>query len=86
MAPDLALVLAVAAVGLSGDPVAQSWSIGGSYTPILPLTTAGGIINAHNKLEGDASFARVSPTVSSTGSIISANCRYRETHTSTVGK
>lgn len=60
MSPDLALVLAVAAVALSGDPVAQSWSIGGSYTPTLLLTSAGGIINAHNKLEGDASFARVS--------------------------
>jgi hypothetical protein len=59
MAPDLALVLAVAAVGLVGDPVAQSWSIGGRYTPVLPLTTAAGILGGHNKLEGDASFGRV---------------------------
>ena len=59
MAPDLALVLAVAAVGLVGDPVAQSWSIGGKYTPVLPLTTAAGILGGHNKLEGDASFGRV---------------------------
>jgi hypothetical protein len=60
MAPDLALVLAVAAVGLVGDPVAQSWSIGGKYSPVLPLTTAAGILGGHNKLEGDASFGRVS--------------------------
>jgi hypothetical protein len=59
MAPDLALVLAVAAVGLVGDPVAQSWSIGGKYSPVLPLTTAAGILGGHNKLEGDASFGRV---------------------------
>jgi hypothetical protein len=59
MAPDLALVLAVAAVALIGDPVAQTWSIGGSYYPVLPLTSAAGIIGAHNKLEGDASFGRV---------------------------
>jgi len=58
MAPDLALVLAVAAVGLVGDPVAQSWSIGGRYSPVLPLTTAAGILGGHNKLEGDASFGR----------------------------
>jgi hypothetical protein len=60
MAPDLALALAVAAVGLIGDPVAQTWSIGGSYSPILPLTSAAGILGAHNSLEGDASFGRVS--------------------------
>jgi len=60
MAPDLALALAVAAVALVGDPVAQTWSIGGSYSPILPLTSASGILGGHNKLEGDASFGRVS--------------------------
>ena len=59
MAPDLALVLAVAAVALVGDPVSQSWSIGGRYTPVLPLTSAAGILGGHNKLEGDASFGRV---------------------------
>jgi len=73
MAPDLALALAVAAVGLIGDPVAQTWSIGGSYSPILPLTSAAGILGAHNSLEGDASFGRVSPPMHVTRTLLITN-------------
>lgn len=60
MAPDLSLFLAVVSIALSGDPVAGTWSIGSGFTPVLPLTTAGGLVSTHNKYEGDASFGRVS--------------------------
>jgi len=59
MAPDLSLFLAVVSVGLSGDPVTGTWSIGSGFTPTLPLTSAGGLVSTHNKYEGDASFGRV---------------------------
>jgi hypothetical protein len=61
MAPDLSFFLAVVSVGLSGDPVTGTWSIGSGFTPALPLTSAGGLVSTHNKYEGDASFGRVSP-------------------------
>lgn len=65
MAPDLALILAVISVALSGDPIATTWSIGGPYSPTLPLFPAGGIYSTHNKYEGDASIVRVSLSHSS---------------------
>lgn len=58
MAPDLALFLAVVSIALAGDPVSGRWSIGGSFTPTLPLFPATGIAGTHNAYEGDASIVR----------------------------
>ncbi|EME41910.1 hypothetical protein DOTSEDRAFT_135330 [Dothistroma septosporum NZE10] len=58
MAPDLAGFLAILGVGLAGDPLSDTWSIGGMYTPSVPLFPARGIIGTHNKYEGDASIMR----------------------------
>jgi hypothetical protein len=59
MAPDLSLLLAVIAVALSGDPIKSTWSIGGAFSPTLPIYSATGILGTHNQYEGDASFVRV---------------------------
>ncbi|KAF2212834.1 hypothetical protein CERZMDRAFT_111854 [Cercospora zeae-maydis SCOH1-5] len=60
MSPDLSLFLAVLSVGISGDPVAGTWSIGGEYRPTVPLLTgrASGIASTHNQYESDASIVR----------------------------
>ncbi|CZT17407.1 uncharacterized protein RCC_03241 [Ramularia collo-cygni] len=68
MNEDLSLALAVISVALAGDIVTQTWSIGGEYSPALPLggllglgSLLGkprGIIGTHNKYEGDASIVR----------------------------
>ncbi|KAM3416821.1 hypothetical protein BST61_g8412 [Cercospora zeina] len=58
MAPDLAGFLAILAVGIAGDPLTQTWSIGTGFTPSLPLFPARGILGTHNKYEGDASIMR----------------------------
>jgi hypothetical protein len=60
MSPDLALFLAVVSIALAGDPVSGRWSIGGSFTPTLPIFPATGIAGTHNQYEGDASIVRVS--------------------------
>jgi hypothetical protein len=60
MAPDLALFLAVVSIALAGDPVAEKWSIGSSFTPFVPFFTPKGVVGTHNKYEGDASIVRVS--------------------------
>jgi hypothetical protein len=52
--------LATVAVATSGDPVTTQWSIGGAFTPSLPISQARGIIGTHNKYENDASIVRVS--------------------------
>lgn len=84
MAPDLSLFLAVVSVGLSGDPVTGTWSIGSGFTPALPLTTAGGLVSTHNKYEGDASFGRVCPSLIDPVGLRIANQRSRAMLTSTV--
>ena len=60
MSPDLALVLAVLSIGICGDPIAGTWSIGtgqpGSLGLLGPPT---GIVGTHNRYEGDASIVRV---------------------------
>ena len=60
MAPDLALALAVISVGLAGDPLTQTWSIGGSFPASLPLLqgTPKGIVGTHNKYENDGSIVK----------------------------
>ncbi|KAF2133888.1 Cloroperoxidase [Dothidotthia symphoricarpi CBS 119687] len=58
MSPDLATVLAVIATALSGDPIGGTWSIGGAYSPTVPIFPAGGIVSTHNKYENDASIVR----------------------------
>lgn len=59
---EFAAALSVVAIALTGDPVAQTWSIGGSYPPALLsglLTNPEGISHSHNAYESDASPARV---------------------------
>ncbi|KAF2827504.1 Cloroperoxidase [Ophiobolus disseminans] len=58
MAPDLALFLAVVSIALAGDPVSGRWSIGGKFTPTIPLFKATGLVGTHNAYEGDASIIR----------------------------
>jgi hypothetical protein len=60
MLPDLALFLAVVPTALAGDPVTGRWSIGGSFTPTLPIFPATGFVGTHNQSEGDSSTVRVS--------------------------
>lgn len=60
MSPELATTLAVISIALSGDPVSGRWSIGGKFTPTIPIFSANGIVGTHNKYEGDASIVRVS--------------------------
>lgn len=67
MGVDLSAFLAAIAIATSGDPVAQTWSIGDGFTPTLPLFPAGGILSTHNKYEGDASIMRVSLFLCSAG-------------------
>ncbi|KAF1930036.1 uncharacterized protein M421DRAFT_59563 [Didymella exigua CBS 183.55] len=58
MSPDLALLLAVVSTALAGDPVSNRWSIGGRFTPTIPIFPANGIAGTHNQYEGDASIVR----------------------------
>lgn len=58
MDPTLALVLSVIAIAYSGDPLTTRWSIGGSFSPAVPLFPANGIVSTHNQYEGDASIVR----------------------------
>lgn len=61
MSPELALALAVIAIGISGDPVAGTWSIGGAFPGAVGLLgTPTGIVGTHTRYEGDASIVRVS--------------------------
>lgn len=61
MSPDLAGFLAAYAIIFEGDPITQTWSIGGP--PPFPdntgvLGAAPGISYSHNNYEGDSSIAR----------------------------
>jgi len=58
MSPDLAIFLAVLSIGIAGDPVAGTWSIGGEYPTTLGLFRATGIAGTHNQYESDASIVR----------------------------
>jgi hypothetical protein len=58
MSPDLAIFLAIVSIGLAGDPVAGTWSIGGEYPTRLGLFRASGIAGTHNQYESDASIVR----------------------------
>lgn len=61
--PEFAAALAAVAVTLVGDPIAQTWSIGGPYPASLLgalLSNPEGISRSHNAYESDASPARVS--------------------------
>ncbi|KAI9651489.1 MAG: hypothetical protein M1831_000806 [Alyxoria varia] len=56
-----AAALAVIAIALTGDPTGQTWSIGGSYRPLLLgnlLANPTGISGSHNTYEADASPGR----------------------------
>ena len=55
MSPDLAAFLAIVSVALAGDPVTETWSIGGAFPNTLPFP-ANGILGTHNQYEGDASI------------------------------
>lgn len=59
---EFAAALSVIAIALTGDPVAETWSIGGPYTGALGglQGTPEGISFSHNAYESDASPARVS--------------------------
>lgn len=60
MSADLALVLAVISIAISGDPIAGTWSIGGGFNPAIGLLgKPSGILGTHNRYEGDASIVRV---------------------------
>jgi hypothetical protein len=63
MGADLAGFLAILAVGISGDPLTETWSIGTGFTPVDGVT-ARGIAGTHNKYEGDSSVMRVCLLVS----------------------
>ncbi|KAI9152269.1 Dothistromin biosynthesis peroxidase dotB [Paramyrothecium foliicola] len=55
---DAGTVLSLYATLVSGDPITQTWSIGGPPPPILGLPVLGpgnGLSGSHNKFEGDAS-------------------------------
>lgn len=43
MSPELSLVLAVIAIAFAGDPASNRWSIGGRFTPTIPIFPANGI-------------------------------------------
>ncbi|KAF2658637.1 Cloroperoxidase [Lophiostoma macrostomum CBS 122681] len=57
---EFAAALAVIAITLTGDPLSQTWSIGGPFTPLLGglLSTPEGISFSHNAYESDASVVR----------------------------
>ena len=60
---DFSAALAAIAVTLVGDPIAQTWSIGGPYAASLGgllFSNPEGISWSHNAYESDASPARVS--------------------------
>jgi hypothetical protein len=57
--------LVVIAIALTGDPTAGTWSIGGGFSPGIPivdglLTNPEGISFSHNTYESDASIVRAS--------------------------
>lgn len=59
MAPDLSGALAVLSIAICGDPIAETWSIGGAYPGSLALLgQPQGILGTHNRYEGDASIVR----------------------------
>jgi hypothetical protein len=59
MDPEFAAFLAVVGIVFDGDPLAETWSIGGPYRGTLGLLgTPEGISYSHNKYEGDSSATR----------------------------
>lgn len=58
MAPDLAIFLAAVSIGLSGDPVKGTWSIGSGYKGTLPGIKPTGILGTHNQYEIDSSIVK----------------------------
>lgn len=59
MSPELAAALAVIAIGVVGDPIAGTWSIGTGQPGSLGLLgQPTGIVGSHNRYEGDASIVR----------------------------
>lgn len=60
MSKELAGGLAVIAIGLAGDPIAETWSIGSGYKGTLGLLgEPTGIVGTHNRYEGDSSIVKV---------------------------
>jgi hypothetical protein len=57
LAEDSCIFLSVVAIGLGGDPLTNTWSIGAGFPNALGLQT-GGIVATHNKYEGDSSVTR----------------------------
>ncbi|KAF2799324.1 Cloroperoxidase [Melanomma pulvis-pyrius CBS 109.77] len=56
---EFAAALSVIAIALTGDPLGQRWSIGGPFSPALPLLSSPrGISFSHNSYESDASIVR----------------------------
>ena len=47
-------------VAYAGDLLNKTWSIGGPYSPTIPIGNAPGLVGTHNKYEGDGSPTRVS--------------------------
>ncbi|KAF7563561.1 heme-thiolate peroxidase [Stylonectria norvegica] len=61
LAPNFGIPLSLYAVLVDGDPLTQTWSIGGAPKPALGLDILGkgdGLSGSHNKYEGDASPGR----------------------------
>ncbi|KZT41735.1 Cloroperoxidase [Sistotremastrum suecicum HHB10207 ss-3] len=57
---DTAIALVTYSIAIIGDPIALTWSIGGSYPSSIPLILPrpGGIDASHNNYESDASVTR----------------------------
>jgi len=51
VAQDQSLFLYVVSTALSGDPIAGTWSIGGSFPASVPLFKPTGLLGTHNKYE-----------------------------------
>ncbi|KAL2067474.1 hypothetical protein VTL71DRAFT_1899 [Oculimacula yallundae] len=60
MATDLSLFLSVVSIALAGDPLTNTWSIGGAFPASVPLLFGkpSGIVGTHNQYESDASIVR----------------------------
>lgn len=74
MAIDTATLLGLLGVAFAGNPITETWSIGGSY----PLGLLGGLLsgpsglsNSHNRYESDSSASRV--CISCSMSVFSAD-------------
>lgn len=84
MGTDLSAFLAIVAVGLEGDPLTETWSIGKGIPTGLG-STSNGLYGVHNKYEGDSSIMRVSEDLPAAYQILVCTDSPRVTHTSMAG-